>query len=120
MYVELQEVEFKLCKGFFDLTQCEAVLLRMEQKITAATRVVEVLQGCQAPERTPSVDQLQIKSEPTNPFRRRLIALSDDKVLSGSDVLTGKLAIETDMDDAPGAQYGSKNAPTCHSILHMA
>ena len=44
----------------------------MEQKITAATRVVEILQGCQASKRTPSVDQLQVKSELTNPFRRRL------------------------------------------------
>src|ERR1700690_2827580 len=91
----------------------------MEQKITAAARVVEILHGGQASKRTPAVDQLQIKSELTNPFRRRLIALSDDKVLSGSDVPTSNFAIKADMHDASGAQYRSKNAPTCHWVIEV-
>ncbi len=119
VYVELQEIELELREDFFDLTQCEAVLPGMEQEIAAATRVVEILQCSQASEPTPSVGQLQIKSELTNPFRRRLITSSDDKVSSGSDVPTSKRAIKTDMHDTAWPQYRPKNAPTCHWILEM-
>ena len=61
----------------------------------------------------------EIKPELTNSFRRRLVALSGDEVLSGSDVPASKLAVETDMHDAAGAQQGSKNAPTRQRILEM-
>src|SRR6516162_5642020 len=61
--VELQEVEPELGDGFLDPTQCEAVLLDVEKQISAAARIIEILYGCQASQRTPAIDQLQIKSE---------------------------------------------------------
>jgi len=63
IHVELQEVELELGEDFPDPRQGEAVLLRVEQEVAAATRVVEVLDGRQAPERAPPVDQLQIVPE---------------------------------------------------------
>src|SRR5581483_2290676 len=110
--VESHELELELREGPLDLLHGKAVLLHMEQQITTAARVIEILELDQGAERSPPILQLQVEPEATNVLSGRRVAELSGLPCSCSDIASRQRAVESDPHDSTGPQQGPKHAPS--------